>query len=116
MRLFTIGFTQKPAERFFNLLIEAKVRVVLDTRLNNRSQLSAFPKADDLRFFLQTITHIQYRASPELAPLAEMLEQYRKKVISWVEYERRYLALLSQRTPENHFTALDLEAACLLCS
>ena len=38
MRLLTIGFTQKTAERFFGLLKDASATRVLDTRLNNKSQ------------------------------------------------------------------------------
>jgi uncharacterized protein (DUF488 family) len=116
MRLFTIGFTQKTAERFFELVTDAGVRVVLDTRLNNRSQLAGFSKADDLRYFLDTIAQIQYRWIPELAPSADLLEQYRKKTLSWPEYEREYIALLAQRNPAMLFKASDLDDACLLCS
>jgi uncharacterized protein (DUF488 family) len=116
MRLFTIGFTQKTAERFFELVTKAGVRIVLDTRLNNRSQLAGFSKADDLRYFLETIAGIQYRWIPELAPSAVLLEQYRKKKVSWEDYEREYRALLLHRNPTKLFTASDLGDACLLCS
>jgi hypothetical protein len=34
INLFTIGFTQKSAEQFFDTLIESGVRRVIDTRLN----------------------------------------------------------------------------------
>jgi len=43
MRLFTIGFTQKTARRFFDLLRTVGVGRVLDTRLHTvASRLSIF--------------------------------------------------------------------------
>ncbi|EGJ35609.1 hypothetical protein LYNGBM3L_02350 [Moorena producens 3L] len=46
INLFTIGFTKKSAQQFFELLINAGVRRVIDTRLNNKSQLAGFTKKD----------------------------------------------------------------------
>lgn len=37
-KLFTIGFTRKSAEEFFNRLSDAGVKRVIDVRLNNVSQ------------------------------------------------------------------------------
>jgi uncharacterized protein (DUF488 family) len=37
MKLFTIGFTKKSAEKFFNMLTDAGIRRVIDIRLNNTS-------------------------------------------------------------------------------
>ena len=51
IKLFTIGFTKKNAQQFFSLLQQGRVRKVLDTRLNNVSQLAGFTKRDDLSFF-----------------------------------------------------------------
>ena len=44
IQLFTIGFTQKSAEQFFNLLKHNHVNVLIDTRLKPDSQLSGFAK------------------------------------------------------------------------
>ena len=44
MKISTIGFTKKPARRFFELLRESGARRVVDVRLNNRSQLAGFAK------------------------------------------------------------------------
>ena len=44
MKLYTIGFTRKSAETFFTQLKTSGVRTLIDTRLNNRSQLSGFAK------------------------------------------------------------------------
>ena len=48
MRLYTIGFTQKPAERFFGLLAEAGVGRLLDIRLRPGGQLAGFANRRDL--------------------------------------------------------------------
>ncbi len=52
MTIFTIGFTKKSAREFFTKLKDAGVRRLVDARLNNRSQLSAFAKKEDLAYFL----------------------------------------------------------------
>jgi hypothetical protein len=51
MKLYTIGFTKKSAERFFGLLLlrKAGVTTLVDVRLNNVSQLAGFAKRDDRR-------------------------------------------------------------------
>ena len=69
MKLFTIGFTKKSAEKFFSMLIDAGVRRMIDIRLNNTSQLAGFAKKDDLIYFLKKIGDIDYIHWPELADL-----------------------------------------------
>lgn len=115
MTLYTIGFTQKSAERFFGLLAESRVRRVIDVRLNASGQLAGFSKRDDLRFFLHALLNVEYEAMLELAPTAEMLAAYRKKSIDWPEYERQFTALIARRRIETLPQEL-FEDACLLCS
>jgi uncharacterized protein (DUF488 family) len=116
VRLYTIGFTGKSAERFFGLLQNAGVRVLIDTRLNNVSQLAGFAKRRDLEYFLKTIAGIGYVHDTELAPTADMLNAYKKKRIDWDEYERRFNELLAGRAPEARRRPADFDRACLLCS
>lgn len=70
-------------------------------RLNNTSQLAGFAKRDDLRFFLHEIRRADYRHEPALAPTKEILDDYKKKRMSWEEYETRFRALLAERAVEN---------------
>ena len=49
--LYTIGFTKKTAEQFFELLRKHKVKRIIDIRLNNTSQLASFAKMPDLKYF-----------------------------------------------------------------
>lgn len=114
--VFTIGFTKKNARTFFELLQRAGVRRLIDIRLNNESQLAGFTKKDDLEYFLKTIANIEYSHRPELAPSKEILDGYKKKKLTWADYEQRFQALLKERQVENLITVAELDNACLLCS
>lgn len=116
MTLFTIGFTQTTAENFFNRLKKAKVETLIDTRLNNQSQLAGFAKKDDLPYFLKKIAKINYIHMPDLAPSKKILVDYREKKISWKVYEKRYLELIKKRKVEKLFKLKQLNNVCFLCS
>ena len=55
MTIYTLGFTQKNAAEFFNLISSNGIEVLIDIRLNNKSQLAGFTKGTDLSFFLKEI-------------------------------------------------------------
>jgi len=114
--VFTIGFTGKSAEQFFQLLQNAGVRLLIDTRLNNVSQLAGFTKRRDLEYFLRAIGGIAYVHDTELAPTAEILDAYKKKRMKWDEYETHFKTLLERRAPADHRQPADFDRACLLCS
>jgi uncharacterized protein (DUF488 family) len=116
IRLFTMGFTKKSAEEFFTKLTSAGVRRLVDTRLNNVSQLAGFTKRDDLRFFLHRVANIEYAHMTELAPTQEILDAYKKRKGDWATYETRFLTLLESRRIEEMVPKADLQDACLLCS
>jgi uncharacterized protein (DUF488 family) len=116
IQLFTIGFTKKNARQFFSLLQAGGVRKILDTRLNNVSQLAGFTKRDDLSFFLQEVAGIAYEHAEQLAPTEFILKRYKKGEISWDDYAAEYQSLLRKRQVESQFTADVLDGACLLCS
>lgn len=116
IRLYTIGFTGKPAERFFALLLSAGVKVVIDTRLNNRSQLAGFSKISDLPYFLGAIGNIAYRHVAAMAPTQQILDDYKKHKGSWAAYEEAFLNLLRMRGVADGVSLKELADACLLCS
>jgi len=116
MRVFTIGFTQTSAEHFFSRLQRAKVKKMLDVRLNNVSQLAGFAKRDDLRYFLRAVASIDYEHRTELAPTQPMLDAYKKEKNPWADYERRFLDLMAARKIEDTVPREALDGACLLCS
>jgi uncharacterized protein (DUF488 family) len=116
VRLYTIGFTGKTAEQFFGRLQQAGVRLLIDTRLNNVSQLAGFAKRKDLEYFLRVIGGIEYVHDTELAPTGDILDAYKKKQMQWDEYERRFNELLERRAPAAQRQPADFDRACLLCS
>jgi uncharacterized protein (DUF488 family) len=116
VKVSTIGFTQSTAERFFDRLLNAGVKTIIDVRLHNTSQLAAFAKADDLAFFLRRISDIRYIHQPLLAPTDEMLKTYKKEKGDWSVYEGRFLQLMREREIEQRLTPDLFAGACLLCS
>jgi uncharacterized protein (DUF488 family) len=116
LTIFTLGFTRKSAETFFNRLKQAGVKRLIDIRLNNVSQLAGFTKRDDLRFFTNTICGIEYIHAPELAPTQELLETYKKGHGDWQVYERQFVELMKSRRVEETVSRAWLDGACLLCS
>ncbi len=116
VNLFTIGFTQKKAEQFFETLLKAGVRRVIDTRLNNASQLAGFTKKQDLSYFLRKIGEIEYIHIIDLAPTKEILDDYKKKRINWDTYENKFYHLIRERQIEKTVSTDLLNGGCLLCS
>jgi len=116
VRICTIGFTKKRADTFFALLKSAGVKRLIDTRLNNVSQLAGFAKRDDLEYFLREICGIEYLHEPLLAPTQEMLDDYRKRKGDWKEYERQFLDLIARRRIDEVLSPQLFDDACLLCS
>lgn len=116
MNLFTIGFTKKSAEGFFEILRKSGAKRIVDVRLNNVSQLAGFAKKQDLIYFLHHICGMDYVHLPDLAPTQEMLDDYKKKRESWEEYEKRFLTLMRQRQIEEKVPKETLADGCLLCS
>lgn len=116
MKVFTIGFTKKPARRFFELLRKSGAKRVVDIRLNNVSQLAGFAKKDDLAYFVEAICGMGYVHLTELAPSQEMMDEYKKTGMEWKTYETRFLALMSQRHVEDTVSREVIADGCLLCS
>jgi uncharacterized protein (DUF488 family) len=117
MEIYSIGFTQRTANDFFGTLRAAGIKRLMDVRLNNTSQLSAFAKRDDLAYFLQEICGAEYVHEPLLAPTQEMLDAYKKRKGAWSEYERDFFALLRERAIEEKLSPAQFsEPTVLLCS
>src|SRR3990167_4268831 len=116
MKLFTIGFTKKSAENFFEKLCDAGVKRVIDIRLNNVSQLAGFAKKDDLSYFLKTICAIEYVHVPNLAPTQDILDEDKKHKGDWSIYEKKFMELIIKRGIENKLSRELFDNACLLCS
>ncbi|MHA1436761.1 MAG: DUF488 family protein [Promethearchaeota archaeon] len=107
MQLYTIGFTKKTAEEFFDLLIKNKVKTIIDIRRNNNSQLAGFTKKNDLQYFLKKISNIDYIHLVDFAPNQELLKEYRDKKINWNQFEQKYL---NQINDPNLWKSLDIDS------
>jgi uncharacterized protein (DUF488 family) len=117
MRLLTIGFTQKTAERFFTLLRDHGVQRVIDIRLRPDGQLAGFAKQQDLAYFLQQLADCDYMHMPILAPTDEIMSAFRADH-DWQKYVEGFGALLDERgIPQALDRALfSKKTSCLLCS
>ena len=117
MEIYTIGFTKKTAEKFFETLKRAGIRRLVDVRLNNVSQLAGFTKKNDLDYFLKEICGAEYIHEPLLAPTAKLLNAYKKKEIDWGAYESSFIALIRERKIEDNLDKhLFAIPSVLLCS
>jgi uncharacterized protein (DUF488 family) len=115
INIYTIGFTKKSAQRFFETLIKSQVKRIIDARLNNSSQLAGFTKKVDLEYFLQKIANIEYIHNLELAPTPEILDTYKKNSGNWETYEQQFLALMQKRQIETQLPNI-FHDGCILCS
>lgn len=117
MILYTIGFTKKTAQRFFNLLRENQIQCLVDIRVHPNGQLSGYAKGDDLEYFLQQILECRYLYLPDLAPTEKILSAYRSHHI-WDRYVRQFEALMEQRHVPDCLdkTIFFQQRCCLLCS
>lgn len=114
--LYTIGFTKKSAEKFFNLLSGNHVKQLVDVRISNSSQLAGFAKGKDLEFFVKEICHIPYKHIPDFAPTKELLDQWHKQVVTWEEYVKIYTAMLKDRDILRKYGIKTFDGSCFLCS
>jgi uncharacterized protein (DUF488 family) len=116
--IYTIGFTQKTAASFFDLLRTNRIERLVDIRANNTSQLSGFTKRDDLAFFTRELVGAEYVHLEWLAPTPEIRATLKQRDQGWPEYERRFLSRLhspdiASRLNRRFFTE---RTTCLLCS
>ena len=117
MEIYTIGFTQTTAERFFERLKQAQVERLLDVRLNNSSQLAGFAKAQDLPYFLERLVGATYEHDPLLAPTQDILDDYKKHKGDWLTYERQFMSLMDERDIARRIDPSSFERrTALLCS
>jgi uncharacterized protein (DUF488 family) len=112
----TIGFAKKPLKTFVQLLKDAGVTKLVDTRLNNTSQLAGFAKKNDLAYIMDLVG-IKYVHESEMAPTSDILKEYKSKKITWSQYENAYTGLLEERHILDHaLKQMSNETICYLCS
>ena len=118
MKLYTIGFTQKRAQTFFELLQRNGIQRLVDIRVSPDGQLAGFARKDDLPYFLDRLAGgCAYLHLPELAPTKDILKDYRTDG-DWQRYVLRFERLLDERGIPATLPREDFEThvSCLLCS
>lgn len=117
MRIYTIGFTRKSAERFFGLLTQHGIGRLIDIRLHPNSQLAGFAKQEDLAYFLRELAKCEYHHFDFLAPSEEIFDNYRQSN-NWAEFERLYRRLMDERRMVQRLipSFFSEKPCCLLCS
>lgn len=116
--IYTMGFTQKSAEEFFEKIKQHEIELLIDVRLNNKSQLAGFTKGQDLSYFLNVICNCQYVHELQFAPTKVILDAYKKAKSDWAVYETSFNKLLLEREVENCFEKkyMTFNKVLLLCS
>lgn len=115
MRIYTLGFSHKSAEEFFDILRDSGVRRVVDIRRSNTNQLAGFTKKDDLRYFLRVILDMPYTHELALAPSADLMHAYRHDEVGFDEFSKQ----LREEYDAGEVSSLDrslFDDAVLLCS
>lgn len=118
IKLFTIGSNGKTCKQFFELLKKNKIDLLIDVRLNNKSQLSGFAKGGDeyLGYLLKKICNIKYIHDPYLAPNSQILDKYHLDM-KWDEYELEFDKLMRHRNVKQYFKKnySNYTSICFLC-
>ena len=118
MTIFTIGFTKKSAQTFFELIKSNGIKTLVDIRLNNSSQLAGFSKGCDLEYFLNEICKCGYIYEAIFAPTKELMDNYKSKKMTPKQFEAAYLELMEERNALSYFDKqyANADNICLLCS
>ena len=118
MTLYTIGSSKKSSRQFFQSIKYHMIQILVDVRLKNDSQLLGFTRKRDLPYLLE-LHNCKYEHCVNYAPTAEILTDWKKKRITWPEYEQRYHALMTEKNSVRDFMTRYYgvyESVCLLCS
>lgn len=114
MKLFTIGTSKKKPEEFFDLLMNNKVKTVIDVRLMDGFS-SGYARKSFLPYFLKQIAGINYCEMKQCAPTKGIYDAYRDEKITWREYRKQYWNIIKERDIIKDFSKKILNRACLLC-
>lgn len=118
MTIYTMGFTQKNAKKFFGLIKENAIKLLIDIRLNTVSQLAGFTKGEDLKYFLDEICNCEYVHDLVFAPSKELMDEYKSGKIDSKEFEFQFKQLMKERNGIEYFVRnyTSHDKLCLLCS
>jgi len=117
MKIYTIGFTKKSAREFFGLLAPLHIDVLVDIRLNNKSQLAGWTKYPDIVYFLEK-HNIGYIHDVNFSPSIEILTKFKKEKGSWDAYTTQFEELMQKREImnyiKNQYKSFEEKSICFL--
>ncbi len=116
MKLYTIGYSGKTAEEFFELLNKNNIERLIDIRIYPNHDGAQFASKRDLPYLLKEIADCDYSYLIELAPSPKLLDDIHKDG-DWEKYVAGYTQLMEDR---NIPFSLDdrlfqNQVCCLLC-
>ena len=117
--LYTIGFLEKSAETFFDLMRENQIDLLVDIRLWNATADAGFAKSDDLAYLLREVAGCDYAYEPTFSPTEDLLSGTIAGRYSWEDYQRTYKGLMEGRDMAGYFfRRYDAvgKNICLLCA
>jgi uncharacterized protein (DUF488 family) len=118
-KIFTIGVNKKSPIKFFELLQNNNIDLVIDIRLNNKSQLAGFAKGGDdyLGYLLKEICGINYIHDTVYSPTDEILDNYHRDN-NWNKYVNKFNTLIIERNFKKHFdnNYSKYNNVCFLCA
>jgi len=118
-KIFTMGTNGKSPRQFFKLLKDNDIDVLVDIRLNNKSQLAGFAKGgnDYLGYFLNDLFGIKYMHDTIFAPTDEILNAYHENH-DWNKYVEKFSKLIEKRDFKKHFLEKysQYQNICFMCS
>jgi len=116
MKLYTIGFEGKSAQRFFELLKTHGVERVVDIRIYPDSDDAGFASKRDLPYLLKEVSGITYTHMLQLAPTEFILDDFHRHPDKDL-YVARFTKLMDERNiPVSLEKDLfEKQVCCLLC-
>lgn len=111
MKLYTIGYSGKKEDDFFEILQNANVSKLIDVRRFRYSKFVPFASEINLKKKCKQ----KYVVMEKLAPSIQLLKSWQNGDIAWSYYERVYLEYLTNIKAETLFTESFLDNACFLC-
>lgn len=116
MKIYTIGYSGKTAQEFFDLLRKNKIDHLIDIRIYPNHDGAQYASKRDLPYLLENIIGCDYSYLIDLAPTTTLLDDIHEDG-DWEKYVAGYTQLMEDR---NIPFSLDKELfqkqmCCLLC-
>jgi uncharacterized protein (DUF488 family) len=115
--VYTIGFKNKNAQTFIELLEQHKIDVLFDIRLIHSSNLAGYAKDTTLHYILPRILSIEYVICDLFFPPKDLFRMYKSKKITWEQYTDIYINSINNKKAIQYFQHVleQCRKPCFLC-